>query len=114
MASWRPESAVAGSYKIATCGAGSVPHLTVVAKEVTGSQHQERCYGPRVHLAGDSKWLISHLSESASLSERASGSLDRDPDYYTAMNQRQTDSVFFVRAPSFPRKRAPEWVPKRF
>ena len=36
----RPESAVADGYEIAACAAGSVPHLTVVAKEVTVSQHQ--------------------------------------------------------------------------
>ena len=51
----RPESAVAGSYRIATCAAGSVLHLTVVAKEVAVSQHQRTMlFGPRVHLPGDS------------------------------------------------------------
>ena len=54
--------------QMATCAAGSVPHLTVPAKEVTVSQYQRTMlYGPSVRLAGDSRVLTSHLSESAKL-----------------------------------------------
>ena len=64
----RPESAVAGGYKIATCAGGSVPHLTVVAKELQYRNIKERSYmGHEFTLQVIAKWLISHLSESAKL-----------------------------------------------
>ncbi len=75
---------------------------------------KERCYmGHEFTFQVIVKWLVSHLSESAKLCLNGLvGSLDRGPDYYAAMNQRQTDA--FLLDSFFPRKRAPVWVPKRF
>jgi hypothetical protein len=58
----RPESTVAAGYKLRPVRLGPRHHITVVAKEVTVSQHHRtKQYGPRDHLAGVSEVVKPYI-----------------------------------------------------